>query len=123
VRYQSFLKIEKIEPLLLEEARADLARLRGAHVLFTPDLCLAEAREFAPADPQVLPLSFVPSEKTPTGARRGAVRRPGGRGRRLGAGDERRPAPGELLQGIARLLRIGWRMEGGLAAARGPVPA
>jgi hypothetical protein len=61
VRHHSSLKIE---PLLLEEARADLARLRGADVLVTPYLHPAETRELAPADRQVLPLNFVPSEKT-----------------------------------------------------------
>lgn len=152
----------KIEPLLLEEACADLARLGGADALFTPCFYLAEARELAPADPQVLPPNFVPSEKTlqtlvevpsdalvgvvavdarsrrrleaivrqfsPAAVRSALLDDPGAIARLVEAADLVLATsvvrlPGELLRGIARLLRIGWRMEGGLAAARGPVPA
>jgi hypothetical protein len=159
VRYHSSLKIE---PLLLEEARADPAWLRGADVLFTPYFHSAEARELAPADPQVLPLHFVPSEKTlqtlvevpsdalvgvvavdarsrnrleavvrqfsPAAVRSPLLDDPGGIARLVEAADlvlatNAVRLPGELPQGIGRLLRIGWGTEGGLAAARGPVPA
>jgi hypothetical protein len=53
-----------LQPLLLEEARADPTRLGGADALFTPYFHLAEARELAPAGSQVVPLNFVPSEET-----------------------------------------------------------
>ena len=53
-----------LEPLLLEEARVDPARLGDADALFTPYFHLAEARELAPAGSQVVPLNFVPSEET-----------------------------------------------------------
>jgi hypothetical protein len=124
VRYRSSLKIE---PLLLEEARADLAWLGGVDALFTPYLQLAEAREFDPADPQVQPLNFVPSEKAlqtlvevPSDALVGVIAVAARSRHRLEAIGQ---LPGGLLQGRAGLLRIGWRIEGGLAAARGPVPA
>lgn len=159
MRYHSSLKIE---PLLLEEARADPVRLRGADVLFTPYFHSAEARELAPADPQVLPRHFVPSERilqtlvevpsdalvgvvavdarsrhrleavvrqfSPAAVRSALLDDSGAIARLVEAADlvlatNAVRLPGELLQGIGRLLRIGWRMEGGLAAARGPVPA
>jgi hypothetical protein len=53
-----------MEPLLLEEARADPARLADADALFTPYFHLAEARELTPAGTQVVPVNFVPSEET-----------------------------------------------------------
>jgi hypothetical protein len=54
----------KVEPLLLQETRADPELLADAAVLLTPYFHLAEARELAPADAQVVPLNFVPSEET-----------------------------------------------------------
>jgi hypothetical protein len=162
VRYYSSLKIEP----LLEEARADLARLRGADVPYTPYFYPAEARELAPADPQVLPLNFVPSEKTlrtlvevpsdalvavvavdarslrrleaivrqfsPAAVRSALLDDPGAIARLVEAADlvlatNAAKLPEELLRRVRwrvrRLLRIGWTSEGGLAAARGPVPA
>jgi hypothetical protein len=157
VRYHGSLRIE---PLLLEEARADVARLGGADALFTPYLHLAEVREPAPAYPQVLPLDVVPSEKTlqmlvevpsdalvgviavdarsrrrleasvrqfSPAAVRSALDDPGAIARLVAAADlvpatSAVPLPREL-QGVTWLLRIGWRMEGGVAAARGLVAA
>jgi DNA-binding transcriptional regulator YhcF (GntR family) len=54
----------KVEPLLLQETRADPELLADAAVLLTPYFHLAEARELAPAGAQVVPLNFVPSEET-----------------------------------------------------------
>jgi DNA-binding Lrp family transcriptional regulator len=56
--------IVKVEPLLLQAARADPELLEDAAVLLTPYFHLAEARELAPTDGQVVPLNFVPSEET-----------------------------------------------------------
>jgi DNA-binding transcriptional regulator YhcF (GntR family) len=53
-----------MEPLLLEEARADPARLADADALFTPYFHLAEARELTLPGTQVVPVNFVPSEET-----------------------------------------------------------
>ena len=146
-----------LQPLLLEEARADPARLGGADALFTPYFHLAEARELAPAGAQVVPVNFVPSEETmrtlvdiPADALVGVVAVDARSRRRLEAivqqfspaavrsallDDPQAVArlveaadlvlatnaarlPEELLRRVRRLLRIGWTMEGGLAATR-----
>jgi DNA-binding transcriptional regulator YhcF (GntR family) len=146
-----------LEPLLLEEARADPARLGGAHALFTPYFHLAEVRDLAPAGVQVVPLNFVPSEETmrtlveipadalvgvvavddrsrrrleaivrqfsPAAVRSARLDDPQAVARLVDAADlvlatnaARLPQP--LLRRVRRLLRIGWTMEGGLAAVR-----
>jgi len=53
-----------VEPPLLDNARADSARLGGADAPFTPFFHLAEVRELTPAGAQVVPVNFVPSEET-----------------------------------------------------------
>ncbi len=53
-----------MEPPLLDNARADSARLGGADAPFTPFFHLAEVRELTPAGAQVVPVNFVPSEET-----------------------------------------------------------
>ena len=147
-----------LEPLLLEEARADPARLGGADVLFTPYFHLAEARELAPAGAQVVPVNFVPSEETmrtlvdvpaealvgvvavdarsrrrleaivqqfsPAAVRSALLDDPHAVARLVEAADlvlatNAAKLPEELLRRVRRLLRIGWTMEGGLAATRG----
>jgi DNA-binding transcriptional regulator YhcF (GntR family) len=146
-----------LEPLLLEEARTDPARLGGADALFTPYFHLAEVRELAPAGAQVVPLNFVPSEESmralvevpadalvgvvavdarsrrrleaivrqfsPAAVRSALLDDPQAVARLVDAADlvlatnaARLPEP--LLRRVRRLLRIGWTMEGGLAAVR-----
>jgi len=146
-----------LEPLLLEEARADPARLGGAHALFTPYFHLAEVRGLAPAGVQVVPLNFVPSEEamrtlvevpadalvgvvavdarsrrrleaivrqfSPAAVRGALLDDPQAVARLVDAADlvlatnaARLPEP--LLRRVRRLLRIGWTMEGGVAAVR-----
>jgi DNA-binding MarR family transcriptional regulator len=53
----------EVEPLLIEEARAQRARLDAA-VLLTPYFHLAEVRELAPERAEVVPLNFVASQET-----------------------------------------------------------
>jgi DNA-binding MarR family transcriptional regulator len=55
--------IVKVEPLLIEEARANPALLDAA-VLLTPYFHLAEVRELAPERAEVVPLNFVASQET-----------------------------------------------------------
>jgi len=146
-----------LQPLLLEEARADPARLGGADALFTPYFHLAEARELAPAGAQVVPVNFVPSEETmrtlvdvpaealvgvvavdarsrrrleaivqqfsPAAVRSALLDDPHAVARLVEAADlvlatNAAKLPEELLRRVRRLLRIGWTMEGGLAATR-----
>jgi hypothetical protein len=146
-----------VEPLLLDKARADSARLGGADALFTPYFHLAEARELAPAGAQVVLVNFVPSEETmrtlvdvPADALVGVVGVDAGSRHRLEAIVQQFSAaavrsallddpqavarlvdaadlvlaanaaklPEELLRRVRRLLRIGWTLEGGLAATR-----
>jgi DNA-binding transcriptional regulator YhcF (GntR family) len=52
-----------VEPLLLEVAAAGPDRLRDASVLLTPYFHLAEVRQLAPDDGQVVPLNFVTSQE------------------------------------------------------------
>jgi GntR family transcriptional regulator len=53
----------KVEPLLIEEARADRGLLDAA-ALLTPYFHLAEVRELAPGRAEVVPLNFVASQET-----------------------------------------------------------
>jgi len=52
----------RIVPLLIDEARADPSRLRDGVVL-VPFFHLADVRTFMPADIELVPLNFVPSEE------------------------------------------------------------
>jgi DNA-binding transcriptional regulator YhcF (GntR family) len=53
----------KVDPLLIEEARADRGLLDAA-ALLTPYFHLAEVRELAPRRAEVVPLNFVASQET-----------------------------------------------------------